>query len=157
MKTVEQFTFPASTFGESKHDWPAILAAKVEHDALGKPGPAVLLTHGEDFTGDPDLFVGTIRNQAAKRHLRVKVKKVETPGTPAVNKEGNPILDKEGKPTFKGAKPTVLYVQTCNMNDEEKAESDARIEKAKEVSKARAAKKRAAAQVAGTVPASQAS
>ena len=150
MKTVEKFEFPVSTFGESKHDWPAILAAKVERDALGKPGPAVMLVHGEDFTSDPDLFVGTIRNQAAKKHLKVKVKKVETPGTPVTNKDGEPVL-KDGKPTYKGAKPTVLYVQTCDMNDEEKAESDARIEKAKETGKARLAKKRAAAQVAGTV------
>jgi hypothetical protein len=130
MKTIKKFEFPVSSFGQSTHDWDAILAAKVARESLGKPGPAVEVVEGADFKTDVDQFVGTIRNQAAKRHLKVKVSKVATDG-----------------------KPTSLYVQVADMTDEEAAASDARIESAKERgNQRRLAKKAAGNAVAGTVP-----
>lgn len=130
MKVLKKFEFPVSTFGQSTHDWNAIFAAKVAHDALGKPGPAVELVEGTDYTGKPELFQSSIRTNATKRHLNVKC----------------PVVKVEGK-------PTCIFVQVSDMNDEEIANADARIENAKEKNKAHAAKRKATAQVAGTVPA----
>lgn len=136
MKSVKKFEFPASTFGQSTHNWDAILGAKVERDALGKPGPAVMLTQGEDFDNEtePNQFVSMIRNQAAKRHLKAK----------------SSVVKAEGK-------PTAIYVQVCDMTDEEIANADARFESAKERGKQRRLEKKAAPAVAGNVPTSQAS
>ena len=130
MKKVAKFEFPATTsFGQSTHDWDAILAAEVAPEKLGKPGAAICLTHGEDFKGEPELFVSSIRTAAMKRHLLVKCKVMKEAG-----------------------KPTLIYVQTAKMNDEQIADADAKLEHQKEVNKARTEKKKAEKQTAGTVP-----
>lgn len=134
MKTVKKFEFAPSTFGQSTHDWPAILAAKVDRANLGKPGPAVELVAGIDFDNEPDQFIGTIRNQAAKRHLKSKCSKVALEG-----------------------KPVSIYVQVADMTDEEAADSDARFESAKEKGKERNAAKKAAAKAAAETPPTPAS
>lgn len=133
MKQIQKFEFPTTSFGESKHDWDAILGAKVAPDQLGKPGPAVELVEGKDFEGKPTQMVSMIRNQAAKRHLKAKAS----------------IVSKgEGKPTS-------IYVQVCDMNDEEIANADARFENAKERGKQRrlAKKEQANTETATEAPA----
>lgn len=138
MKVLKKVEFPTTSFGKSTHDWPAILGAKVDRAALGKPGPAVALTEGDDFTGDPDNFVSTIRSRGAERHLKTKCA----------------VIKEEGK-------PTLIYVQVADMTDEEAANADATIERQEAASKARVEKKRAEAKaakdkekgaVAGTIP-----
>lgn len=114
METVKKFEFPASTFGQSTHDWKAILSAEVAPDQLGKPGKAVKLVEGEDFDSKPEQFCSMIRNQAAKRHLKAKASIVRTEG-----------------------KPVSIFVQVCKMNDEEAADADAKIEAQKEKGKER--------------------
>ena len=116
MKVVKKFEFAPSTFGQSTHDWDAILAAKVEPSELGKPGAAVCLVEGEDFEGKPQQMVSMVRNQAAKRHLKAKCSIV--PG----KKEGDKAH---------------IYVQVCDMTDEEAASADARFDNAKERGKQR--------------------
>lgn len=127
MKQLKKFEFPVSTFGQGTHKWDDILAAVVPAEQLGKPGPVVQLIHGEDFTGDPQNFGMMIRNQAAKRHLKAKVSKVEK----------DDVIS--------------LYVQTCKMTDEEAAAADARFEEQKEKGKARREAKKASADEA-TIP-----
>lgn len=114
MKTVKKFEFPVSTFGQSTHDWDAILNAEVAPDHLGKPGVAVQLIEDEDFDSKPEQFCSMIRNQAAKRHLKVKASIIRTEG-----------------------KPCSIFVQVCKMNDEETADADAKIEAQKEKGKER--------------------
>lgn len=132
MEVVKKFEFPASTFGQSTHDWKAILSAEVAPDQLGKPGKAVKLVEGEDFDSKPEQFCSMIRNQAAKKHLKAKASIVRTEG-----------------------KPTNIFVQVCKMTDEEAADADAKIEAQKEKGKERRLAKKAGGESTAEAPAAE--